>query len=173
MAFIIRPAAHTDLPGILAIYSEAVLHTTASYDYEPSTLEARTAWYESHVQQRLPIFVAEQGDSVVGWSALHTFRPKVGYLFTAENSVYVAADRRRQGIGRALIVPLIRCARQLGMHALIAEIDAENTPSLRLHAGLGFVQVAHFREVGYKFGHWLDLVCMELLLNTTGEESAD
>jgi L-amino acid N-acyltransferase len=167
MAFIIRAAARTDLSGILAIYNDAVLHTTASYDYEPSTLEARIAWYESHMQQRLPIFVAEDGDSIVGWSALYPFHSRIGYRYTVENSVYVAADRRRQGIGRALVVPLIACARQLGMHALIAGIDAENIASLRLHAGLGFVQVAHYREIGYKFDRWLDLICMELLLNTT------
>jgi L-amino acid N-acyltransferase len=167
MAFIIRAAARPDLSGILAIYNDAVLHTTASYDYEPSTLEARIAWYESHMQQRLPIFVAEDGDSIVGWSALHTFHSRIGYRYTVENSVYVAANQRRQGIGRALVVPLIRCARQLGMHALIAGIDAENIASIQLHARLGFVQVAHYREVGYKFGRWLDLVCMELLLNTT------
>lgn len=167
MAFIIRAAVRTDLSGILAIYNDAVLHTTASYDYEPSTLEARIAWYESHVQQHLPIFVAEDGNSVVGWSALHTFQPRIGYRYTVENSVYVAAQRRRQGIGRALVVPLIHCARELGMHALIAGIDAENTASIQLHAALGFVQVAHLKEVGYKFGRWLDLIVMELLLNTT------
>jgi L-amino acid N-acyltransferase YncA len=111
MAFTIRAATPADLPGILAIYNDAVLRTTASYDYEPSTLEARTAWYEAHVQERLPIFVAEDGDSIVGWSALHSFRPKIGYRYTVENSVYVAAERRRQGIGRALLVPLIQRAR--------------------------------------------------------------
>jgi phosphinothricin acetyltransferase len=164
MAFSIRTAARADVAGILAIYNHAVLHTTASYDYEPSTLEERTAWYEAHVRERLPILVAEDGDSIVGWSALHAFRPKIGYRYTAENSVYVAAERRRQGIGRALLVPLIHCARELGMHALIAGIDAENTASVQLHAGLGFVQAGHIREVGYKFDRWLDLVFMQLLL---------
>jgi phosphinothricin acetyltransferase len=167
MAFTIRTATPADLPGILAIYNDAVLRTTASYDYEPSTLEARTAWYEAHVQERLPIFVAEDGDSIVGWSALHTFRPKIGYRYTVENSVYVAAERRRQGIGRALLVPLIQRACELEMHALIAGIDAENTASIRLHAELGFVQVGHIKEVGYKFDRWLDLIFMQLLLNTT------
>jgi phosphinothricin acetyltransferase len=165
MALTIRAAAHPDLEGILAIYNDAVLHTTASYDYEPSTLAARAAWYEAHVQAGLPIFVAVDGASIVGWSALHTFRPKIGYRYTVENSVYVAADRRRQGIGRALLVPLIQCARELGMHAIIAGIDAENTASIQLHAGLGFVQVGHIREVGYKFDRWLDLVFMQLLLH--------
>jgi L-amino acid N-acyltransferase len=167
MALTIRAAERADLAGILSIYNDAVLRTTASYDYEPTTLEARIAWYEAHAQVGLPIFVAADGDSIVGWSALHAFRPKIGYRYTVENSVYVTADRRRQGIGRALLVPLIHCAREIGMHAIIAGIDAENSASIQLHARLGFVQVGHIREVGYKFDRWLDLVLMQLLLNTT------
>ena len=123
----IRPATFADLPAILAIYNDAVLHTTASYDYEPSTLEARAAWYEEHIQQRLPVLVANAGTDIVGWSSLSPFRPRVGYRYTVEHSVYVVADRRGQGIGRALLTPLIRNARDLGIHAMIGVIDAENT----------------------------------------------
>ena len=164
MKITIRPATRSDLPAILRIYNEAVLHTTASYDYEPSTLEARTTWFEAHEANQLPVFVAEGDGEVCGWSALNTFRPWIGYRFTVENSVYVAADQRGQGVGKLLLPPLIEAARQRGMRAILAGIDAENQSSIRLHAAFGFERVAYFKQVGYKFDQWLDLVFMELLL---------
>ncbi|MBU6402930.1 MAG: GNAT family N-acetyltransferase [Verrucomicrobia bacterium] len=164
-AFEIRHATRADLPGILEIYNDAVLNTTATYDYEPQTLESRTAWFDDHVRTSLPVFVAvEAAGRVVGWSALSHFHNRCGYRFTVENSVYVTADRRGRGIGVLLIPPLIDGARALGLHTIIAVIDAANEPSLRLHARFGFERVGYFKEVGYKFGRWLDVVYMELLL---------
>ena len=162
---IIRPATRADLPGILEIYNEAVVNTTASYDYEPRTLEHRIAWLEDHVKNNLPVFVAvNEAGRVVGWSALNRYHDRKGYQFTAENSVYVAADLRGRGIGKLLMRPLIDAARQRGLHAILAGIDAENEASIRLHASFGFVRVAHFKQVGFKFGRWLDVIYMELLL---------
>ncbi|HXT38459.1 MAG TPA: GNAT family N-acetyltransferase [Candidatus Angelobacter sp.] len=161
----VRPATHDDLPGILEIYNEAVLNTTATYDYEPRTLEHRTAWFEDHVKSGLPVFVALAEDGrVVGWSALNRYHDRKGYQFTTENSVYVAAGHRGKGIGRLLMKPLVEAARARGLHAILAGIDAENEASVRLHASFGFVKAAHFTQVGFKFGRWLDVVYMELLL---------
>ena len=161
----VRPAIHEDLPGILAIYNEAVLNTTASYDYEPGTLENRVVWFEDHVRDNFPVFVAvNEAGRVVGWSALNRYRDRKGYQFTTENSVYVAADARGRGIGKLLMRPLIDAARERGLHAILAGIDAQNVASIRLHASFGFVKVAHFKEVGFKFGRWLDVVYLELLL---------
>jgi phosphinothricin acetyltransferase len=161
----VRPATRDDLPGILEIYNEAVLNTTASYDYEPRTLEHRFAWFEDHVKNGLPVFVAiNEAGRVVGWSALNRYRDRKGYQFTAENSVYVAADLRGRGIGKLLMRPLVDAARQRGLHAILAGIDAENEASVRLHASFGFLEVGHLRQVGFKFGRWLDVVYMELLL---------
>jgi len=161
----VRPATSDDLPGILKIYNEAVLNTTASYDYEPRTLEHRAAWFEDHVEGNYPVFVALDDDGrVAGWSALNRYHDRKGYRFTAENSVYVAADQRGRGIGRLLMQPLLEAARQRGLHAILAGIDAENEASIRLHAAFGFVKVAHFKQVGFKFGRWLDVIYMELLL---------
>jgi len=88
----IRPATREDLPGILEIYNDAVLNTTATYDYEPRTLEHRIAWFEDHAKENYPVFVAvEEAGRVAGWSSLSQFHARVGYRFTAENSVYVAA----------------------------------------------------------------------------------
>lgn len=160
----IREARREDVSGILDIYNDAVLSTTASYDYEPATLDARQAWFDAKVSQGWPVFVAEDAGQVVGWSSYGPFRPWPGYLYTVEHSVYVAASQRGKGMGASLLSPLIDHARARGMHAMIAGIDAENGASLRLHARFGFEQVAHFKQVGFKFDRWLDLVFMELLL---------
>jgi len=162
---IIRPATREDLPGILAIYNDAVINTTASYDYEPRTLDHRIAWFEDHAKHNLPIFVAVDGAGrVVGWSALNRFHDRMGYRFTSENSVYVAADQRGKGVGKLLMAPLVKAARERGLHAIIAAIDAANEASIRLHAGFGFERVALLKQVGFKFDRWLDVVYMELLL---------
>jgi L-amino acid N-acyltransferase len=160
----IRSALRSDCPGILEIYNEAVLNTTASYDYEPRTLEHRLTWFDDHQKSGFPIFVAIDDDRVVGWSALNRYHDRKGYRFTSENSVYIAVDRRGQGIGKLLLAPLIESARKLGLHAIIAVIDSENQASVRLHARFGFETVGTFKEVGYKFNRWLNVVYMELLL---------
>jgi phosphinothricin acetyltransferase len=164
-AILVRPATREDCPGILAIYNDAVLNTTASYDYEPRTLEHRLQWFDDHAKGSYPIFVAvDDTGHVVGWSALNRYHDRVGYRFTSENSVYVAADRRGQGLGKLLLKPLIDAARERGLHSIIAVIDAANEVSIRLHAGFGFERVGLFKEVGFKFGRWLDVVYMERLL---------
>lgn len=162
---LIRPATHADLPGILEIYNDAVLNTTATYDYEPRTLEHRTQWFEERQRDGYPIFVAVANDGkVLGWSALNPFHARFGYRFTSENSVYVAADVRGQGIGKQLLPPLIEGAKTRGLHAIIAAIDAQNESSIRLHARFGFEKVGHFKQTGFKFGQWLDVVYMERLI---------
>ncbi len=161
----VRAAVKADCAGILEIYNEAVLNTTASYDYEPRTLEQRLAWYEDHLKSNYPIFVAENEQGcIVGWSALNQYHGRVGYQFTTENSVYVAADQRGRGIGKQLLPPLITGARERGLHAILAAIDAQNEASIRLHVSFGFEQVGCFKQVGFKFGRWLDVVYLELLL---------
>ena len=141
----IRPATRDDLPAILEIYNDAVLHTTASYDY--------------------PVFVAVNDSGlVVGWSALNRYHDRLGYRFTTENSVYIAASERGKGIGKLLLPPLIEAAKERKLHAIIAAIDAANEVSIRLHAKFGFIEVGRFKQVGYKFDRWLDVVYMELLV---------
>lgn len=161
----IRPATRADCPGILAIYNDAVLTTTATYDYEPRTLEHRQAWFDDHERGGFAVFVAEDEQGrIVGWSALNRYHDRPGYRFTSENSVYIAADSRGKGLGKLLLAPLIDAARAKGLHAIIAAIDATNEASVRLHARFGFVTVGQFKQVGYKFDRWLDVTYMELLL---------
>jgi L-amino acid N-acyltransferase len=170
----VRPAARDDLPAIHEIYNEAVLNTTASYDYEPRTMEHRVGWFEAHEHQRLPIFVAiDDRGSVAGWSSLSRYHDRKGYQFTVENSVYVGAAQRGRGVGQALLPPLIESAQALGVRAIIAAIDAENEASLRLHTRFGFVQVGHFKQVGFKFGRWLDVIYMERLIGLVPQKQAD
>ncbi len=165
---LIRRAERDDCPAILGIYNEAVLTTTASYDIQPRTLDHRLAWFDDHAAQDYPVFVAVDPSSgtLVGWSSLSRFHDRFGFRFTAENSVYVAGSHRGQGLGKLLLAPLLDAARARGLHAIIAAIDATNEASLRLHAAFGFARVGHFREVGHKFGRWLDVVYLQLLLET-------
>jgi phosphinothricin acetyltransferase len=161
----IRPATHADLKGILDIYNDAVLKTTASYDYEPRSLEQRREWFEERQRENYPVLVAvDDAGCIIGWSALNPYHARVGYRFTSENSVYVAENQRGKGVGRALLGPLLDAGKARGLHAVIAAIDADNEASVRLHAAFGFEKVGHFKQVGFKFGRWLDVVYMERLL---------
>src|ERR1051326_9379096 len=144
----VRTATRDDLPGILEIYNEAVLNTTATYDAEPRTLEHRVAWFEEHVKNNYPVFVAQNKQGrIVGWSALNQFHSRCGYRFTSENSVYVAADQRGCGIGTILIPPLISSARERGLHAILGAIDADNQGSIRLHASFGGEKKKRSRKI--------------------------
>ncbi len=161
---IIREATKEDLPQILDIYNDVILHTTAVYNYDPHTLEMRTDWFETKQQQGFPVFVAEESKVIVGFSSFGPFRAWQAYQYTVENSVYVKSDCRGKGVGKMLMKPLIEAAKNLDLHAIVAGIDASNEVSLALHKQFGFVEVAHFKEVGYKFNRWLDLIFMELIL---------
>lgn len=161
----IRSATHADLPALLEIYNWAVLNTTASAAYEPESLETRTAWFDTHARDGYPVFVAEDDvGRVVGWSSLSKYKERIGYRFTAEDSIYLAPEAQGHGIGKLLLAPLIEAARELKLHAIVGGLSADNVASLKLHAHFGFVEVARFREVVFKFGTWLDVVYMELLL---------
>jgi L-amino acid N-acyltransferase len=110
--------------------------------------------------------VAEEEGAVVGFSSIGPFRNWAAYKYSVENSVYVKSDMRGKGVGKLLIPPVIEAARQLQMHTVIAGIDATNQSSIRLHKSFGFEETAHFRQVGYKFGRWLDLKFFQLILST-------
>ena len=160
----IREAREDDLPAILDIYNEVVATSTAIYRDEPATLEDRRSWFLARRAEHQPVLVAIDRGSVVGFAAFGGFRPWPGYRFTVEHSVHVRGDRRGHGIGAALMTPLIERAAALGMHVMIAGIDADNAGSIRFHERLGFEKVAHMKQVGFKFGRWLDLVLMQRLL---------
>ncbi|MEP7259519.1 MAG: N-acetyltransferase family protein, partial [Flavitalea sp.] len=122
----IRPAVKADLEPILVIYNDAILNTTAVYDYEPHTLQMRTAWYEQKLADGFPVFVAEINGKVCGFSSFGHFRSFAAYKYTVESSVYVSDQYRRKGIGKQLLTPLIERAKEMQLHSLIAAIDASN-----------------------------------------------
>jgi L-amino acid N-acyltransferase len=161
----IRPADISDLDAVLAIYNDAINHTTAVYDYQPRTSDAHRQWFENKRAQHLPVFVAQDSTVVIGFGSFGPFRPWPAYQFTVENSLYVDSAYRRRGAGAALLAALVSAAQTAGYHAMVAGIDATNEASLALHRKAGFETVAHFREVGWKFERWLDLIFMERRLD--------
>jgi phosphinothricin acetyltransferase len=170
-----RPDLHVvdadpaDLPGILAITNQVIAISTAIYTSEPATLEERTAWFTARRARGFPVLVARDATGgVAGFASFGDFRAWPGYANTVEHSVHIRADARGHGLGAMLVQALLPRAADLGMHVMIAGVDAENAASLRLHEKLGFVRVAHLREVGRKFDRWLDLVFLQRWVDAPG-----
>ena len=161
---LIRQAREDDLAAINDIYNEAVISSTATFQIEPVPLEARRAWFAEHPQHTYPVLVAECGGVVVGWAAISRYATRCAYRFTVEDSIYLRRDHRRRGIGAALLARLIEAANAAGHHSMIAQIADHNPASIRLHQKLGFQTVGELREVGWKFGRWLDITVMQKLL---------
>jgi len=157
----VRDATEQDLPGVLAIYNEVIATSTAVYADLPVTLDDRLQWWRARTAQGYPVLVASDASGIVGFSTFGDFRTWPGYRFTVEHTVHVRADRRGRMVGRELMQALFPRAAALGKHVMIAGIDAANEASIRFHERLGFVRAAHLREVGFKFGRWLDLVLMQ------------
>jgi L-amino acid N-acyltransferase len=165
MSIEIGEATEADLPAILAINNLAVAETTASWNYAPASLESRQAWFAGMTAKGDPVLAARRGGELVGYAYWGPFRPADGYIYTVENSVYVRKDLHGQGVGRLLMLELIARARAKGLHAIVAGIGAENAGSIAFHARLGFVEYARMPQVGAKFGRWMDLVLMQLMLD--------
>lgn len=171
MPVAVRDATAADLSGILVIYNDVIRTSSAVYTEQEVTLEDRRAWFAQRNRQGYPVLVAEDtaDGSVLGFATFGDFRPWPGYRNTVEHSVYVRADARGRGLGKALIEPLFGRAASLGKHVMVAGIDAANPASIRLHERLGFERVGTLREVGIKFGHRLDLVFMQRFIDAPYE----
>lgn len=160
----IRLATAADLAAINDIYNYYVLRSTCTYQLEPETLANREAWFRAHPPEKYPVTVAELDGQVAGWGSLSKFRDRAAYDPTVEASVYIRHDLHRRGLGRALLADLIERARQIGFHSILGGASGEQTASIALQESLGFQHVAHFKQIGYKFGQWLDVVFMQLML---------
>jgi phosphinothricin acetyltransferase len=158
-----RPATESDLQDILEIYNEQVDNSTATFDIERRSMEAQLEWVKQF-EHPYTLLVAELDGEVAGWGCLHPFGGKPGYRFTTENSVYVRADVRGEGVGRALLAALIEAGAANGFYTIIARIAGDNPASVRLHESLGFEYAGREREVGRKFDRWLDVVVMQRML---------
>jgi L-amino acid N-acyltransferase YncA len=173
----IRPACEADLEQIAAIYSDAVVNGTASYELDPPTLDEMRRRYHSLAEGGFPYLVAENAGIVAGYAYAGPFRPRPAYRFVVEDSVYVAPLAKGRGIGRALLQRLIGEAQGLGFRQIVAVIGdgRPESASVRLHEALGFRHSGRLEGSGYKHGRWLDTVFMQLSLNggtATGPDPA-
>lgn len=157
----IRDAEESDLGAILAIFNAVIASSTAVYRDEPVPLEERRAWFEARRARGFPVLVAEQDGAVVGFASYGPYRDYWGYRFTVEHTVHIDASARRGGVGTALVAALIGRAEAQGLHLMLGAVDGENAGSIRFHEKLGFEQSGRIREVGCKFGRWLDVVFMQ------------
>lgn len=164
---LIRDATPADAEVIAVIYNDAVAHTTAIWNETLVDAANRVAWMADRQRLGYPVLVAvdETDGTVLGYASFGDWRAFDGYRHTVEHSVYVRGDRRRGGVGRSLMLALIGRARDLGKHVMVAGIEAGNAASIRLHLELGFRQVGLMPQVGAKFGRWLDLAFLQLLLD--------
>lgn len=162
----IRDAGEQDIPAIRAIYNHAVAQTTAIWNQTLVDDANRLAWWADRRRAGYPVLVAVDADgAVLGYASFGDWRAFDGFRHTVEHSVYVHPDRQGAGVGRALMAALIDRARGLGKHVMVAAVEAGNQGSIRLHLSLGFCQVGLMPQVGTKFGRWLDLAFLQLLLD--------
>lgn len=153
--------------AILEIFNEAILNSTALYEYKPRTLEIVRAWFENKAQHGFPVLGMENSSGeLMGFASYGAFRSFPAYYYTVEHSVYVDQRFRRQGVGRRLLLELIQVAEQNDFHAMVGAIDAANHPSIALHREFGFESVGLLPQVGFKFGKWLDLALYQKTLRT-------
>lgn len=178
----IRDAVPGDAEAITAIYNHAVEHTTAIWNDTLVDAENRRAWMVQRYAAGFPVLVAVEPrtgagadatgntkttgeQQVLGYATYGSYRPHDGYRHTVEHSVYIRHDQRGRGLGTDLMIALIDRARRSDIHVIVAGIDAANTGSIRLHERLGFRRAGVLTEVGTKFGAWLDLAFLQLVLD--------
>jgi L-amino acid N-acyltransferase len=160
--------------SILDILNEAIVHSTALYDYQPRTIETMATWFETKRQGNYPVIGAidstiDSTNQLLGFASYGTFRAWPAYKYSIEHSLYVHKDHRNQGIGKALMQQLIATAKAQQYHTMIGGIDRTNLASIALHQKLGFDHAGTIKQAGFKFGDWLDLAFYQLILDTPDE----
>jgi phosphinothricin acetyltransferase len=162
MTVLIRPAHDEDMDAITAIYADAVLNGTASFEIEPPDLKEMSARRAALIEKGFPYLVAERAGRILGYAYAGAYRPRPAYAFTVEDSIYVAPDAQRSGAGRALLAKLISVCEDKGFRQMVAVIgDSLSEPSIGLHQHMGFIHIGTVRNVGFKKGRWLDQVIMQ------------
>ena len=158
---LVRPATPADISDITAIYGRFVATTTATFEIvPPDEVEMLKRWRAVR-ERNLPYLVAELEGYIVGFCYASQFRPREGYRYTVEDSIYVRPDCIGHGVGKALLSELIAQCQTKGCHSIVACICGDNPKSVRLHASLGFKEVGLLPEAGYKLGEWLRLLIMQ------------
>jgi L-amino acid N-acyltransferase len=160
----VRPAITADAEAIRAIYNQEVTASTVTFDLVPRSVADQIVWLEQRSGTHAAV-VATDGPTVVGFGSLSAYRDRPAYNTTVEDSVYVHRDHRGLGVGRLVLAALVDTARARGFHTVLGRIVGGHEASIRLHRSLGFAMVGTEVEVGRKFGRWLDVVVMQLLLD--------
>jgi len=161
----LRAAQEGDAQAIAEIYNYEVENSTATFDLVPRSLEVQREWIAARSGAFSAIVAVDSVAGVIGFGALSTYRDRAGYRTTVENSVYVHRDHQRLGVGKLLLSSLLDIARESGFHTVIARIDSQSVGSLELHRSLGFVEVGVERQIGRKFGRWLDSLILQHMLH--------
>ncbi len=156
---------HRYLGQILEIFNDAILHTTALYDYKPRSLETVKGWIDQKIEQGHRITgIIDDSDILLAFGSYGSFRAWPAYKYTVEHSLYVHKDHRGKGLGKAILEEIIRDVERNDYHNMIAGIDSTNLASIQLHKKFGFEYCGRVRHAGYKFSRWLDLEFYQLLL---------
>jgi phosphinothricin acetyltransferase len=159
----LRLARPDDAEATRTIYNTEVTGSTVTFDLVPRSLEEQRDWIEAR-SGAMAVVVAETDGEIVGFAALSPYRSRPAYSTTVEDSVYVRHDQRGTGVGRALLAELVEVAAARGFHTMMARIVGGHDASIGLHSSLGFEMVGIEKEVGRKFGRWLDVVLMQRML---------
>ena len=162
----IRPASEQDQPEILAIYNDAVLHTTATFDTEPRSMESQMEWFRKHKSNHL-VLVAEKGGKIIGWASLSPWSDRCAYDTTVEVSVYIEPASRGMGIGAELLNAVTAEGGKSNNHTVLSRITSDNFASIRIHEKAGYKMIGEMKEVGFKFGKFLDVTMMQYIYSNT------
>lgn len=153
--------------AILAIFNDAIVNSTALYDYQPRAPESMVTWFAAKAKGRYPVIgVEDESGALMGFASYGAFRAWPAYKYSVEHSVYVDARFRGRGLGRLLLNEIIAAAQGQDYHVMVGGIDAANAVSIKLHESVGFVHCGTVRHAGFKFGRWLDLAFYQLILRT-------
>jgi L-amino acid N-acyltransferase len=153
--------------AILAIFNEAIVNSTALYDYRPRAPETMGPWFAAKRTGGFPVIGAEDdAGQLLGFASYGTFRAWPAYKYTVEHSIYIERSHRGRGLGRTLLEALVSEASQRNVHTLVGAIDLQNTASIGLHQRLGFEHAGTIRQAAFKFGRWLDLAFYQRVLET-------
>jgi len=156
--------------AILAILNDAIVNSTALYDYKPRSMTNMVTWFDVKRQGGFPVIgLEDETGTLLAFGSFGAFRAFPAYKYTVEHSVYVHPEHRGRGLGMTVMRALVDEARRYGAHAMIGAIDASNAGSIVLHERLGFRLVGSLPQVGFKFGRWLDLAFYQLLLETPAQ----
>lgn len=161
---LIRKATEKDLNQINAIYNESVLIETGTFDIIQRSIEERIKWFNNRKEKHIVLVAEDMNGEIAGWASVNAYSDRLAFEDTVENSVYVKKTQRGKGLGKILLEELIYHCEKAGVHTIIARVTEENKISIKIHEDLGFETVGIMKEMGKKFGRYLDLRIMQKIL---------